>query len=170
MNRVRILFTTTIAISVGAASAAEARIDVDRGMAGARVGMTDAAARKVLGSPTSSRRVKNRNGARELRRSFEASGVRTVARRAGGGPYRVEIIFTRSKKQRTRGGVGVGSSERTLRRKLSGITCTTYASTNGRARDCSTRGSSRRQTSFGVSLKTRRVTRVQVTRFVGGDE
>lgn len=170
MNRFRILSATTIAISVAAASTAEARIELDRGMAGARVGTTDAAARKALGSPTSTRRVTNRNGARELRRYFKASRVKTVARRAGSGPYRVEQIVTRGKQQRTRKGVGVGSGERTLRRKHSGISCTTYQSTNGRARDCFTRGRNAAQTAFSISLKTRKVTSVRITRFVGGDD
>lgn len=170
VNRWSVSVATSIAIFVATVSTAEARVVLDRGMAGARVGMTDAAARKALGTPTSTRRVKNRNGARELRRYYKLSRVKTVARRAGSGPYRVEQIVTRGKQQRTRKGVGVGSTERTLRREHPGISCTTYQSTNGRARDCFTRGSNNSQTAFGVSLKTRKVKSVRITRFAGGDD
>jgi len=106
------------AVALIVALAASAVIIPQRGLAGLRLGMTQAKVRSVLGEPGRVVRGSNEFGAytefvyRSLRVSFQGNASVTNLR-------------TTRRSERTKSGVGVGSSEVELRRKVGGIRCRT---------------------------------------------
>jgi hypothetical protein len=95
------------------AAGAEARIVVNRSVAGIELGMTAELVLARLGRPTlSTVEAGTRNLVYRRRRL-----VVTLAR------SRVVIVATRSRGERTRRGVGVGSSVRSIRRRVAGVRC-----------------------------------------------
>jgi hypothetical protein len=133
-------------------ASADAMIQVDRGIAGARLGNTRAEVRAALGTPSHIT-----NGSNDF-------GPFTQFRYAGGltvtfqGRTHVTSVSTTGRGDRTARGVGVGSSERTVRRRVAGVKCETIAG----SRSCHTHtfDPGRRVTDFVIRHK--RVTRVTV--------
>ena len=124
MNRgTRALTLTAAALlaPVGAPAAADALIQVDRGIAGARLGNTRAEVRAALGAPASTRSGANDFGA-FLQWRFR--GWITVLFQ---GRREVSSVSTTGRGDRTRRNVGVGSSEATVRSRVRGIRCETIA-------------------------------------------
>jgi len=110
------------------APAAEAMIQVDNGIAGARLGNTRAEVRAALGKPTKTATGTNDFGP-FVRYTF-AGGVRVFFQ----GKTNVTSVETTGLGDRTAKGIGVGSSEAALKAKVGGIKCETF----GSVRSCHT--------------------------------
>jgi hypothetical protein len=124
------------------AGTAEALIQIDRGIAGARIGNTRAEARAALGKPAGVATGTNIFG-RWVRYRF-AGGIRVMFQ----GRTRVTSVTLTGRGDRTARGVGVGSSEAAVKARVKGITCETF----GTFRSCHT----------GSFLAGRRVTDFQI--------
>jgi hypothetical protein len=109
------------------APAAVALIQVDRGIAGARLGNTRAQVLAALGRPARVTSGTNDFGPFTV---FRYRGGITVAFQAG----RVTGVRTTGPGDRTRLGVGVGSTERAVRARVAGVRCETI----GGSRSCHT--------------------------------
>jgi hypothetical protein len=140
-----------IASSLLLAPAAEAMIQLDRAIAGARLNNTKAEVRAALGKP---RKVIRRAGEFGPTTEFRYRGGLRVIFLSG----RVTLAGTTGLGDRTRRGVGVGSSERAVRRRVPGITCETFEGTRICSRGAEQPGE--RGTIFFISQG--KVTRVDV--------
>ena len=145
------------ALLVGSAAAlivpasAPAMIQIDRGIAGARLDNTRAEVRAALGAPASIRRGSNFFGP-TLRYRYRG-GITVFFQ----GRRRVTAVFTTGRGDRTRRGIGVGSSEQALRNRHPGLRCETIAGTRSCHTNEFTPGS--RITDFQIrGGKVRRVT------------
>ena len=98
------------------APAAEARIVPQRGIAGVAIGMSQAQVRAVLGKPVRVVRGANDFGPYV---DFHYSRLRVSFQ----GRERVTFITTTRRGERTRTGVGVGSTQRQVLRGVSGAKC-----------------------------------------------
>lgn len=107
-----------VATALVTAGAAGSMIVPQKGIAGARLGMTMAKVRSVLGQPKTIFKGRNEFGPwtdygyARVRISFQ--GNRTVTK-----------LTTQDRREKTRGGVGFGSTERLLRAKVRGLRCKT---------------------------------------------
>jgi hypothetical protein len=104
-----------------APAAAEALIQVDRGIAGARLGNTRAEVRAALGRPASIR-----TGANDFGRFVQyryRGGITIIFQ----GRREVSTVSTTGRGDRTRRNVGVGSTEATVRARVRGVRCETIA-------------------------------------------
>jgi hypothetical protein len=99
------------------APAAEAAIQLDRGIAGARLGNTRADVRKALGKPTKTTQGRNDFG-RWV--SYRFPGKLTVFFQ---GRELVSSVQTAGLGDRTAAGIGVGSTEKELTNSVKGLTC-----------------------------------------------
>ena len=143
------VFAATLALPSGAA----ALIQVDRGIAGARLNSTKAEVHAALGKPGRVQRGTNDFGPFTV---FRYRGAIAVTFQ---GDRRVTSVTTEGKGDRTIRGVGVGSTEQAVERRVPGITCETFF---GTTRSCHT-GDFRagtRVTDF--QIRKGRVTRVTV--------
>jgi len=96
-------------------------------MAGVTIGMTEAQVQSVLGAPAS-RRVVNDDFGPSLRLRYATrGGLRMILRQNASGEYELFQILTRGRVERTKQGIGVGSRERRLRRRLKGESCETIS-------------------------------------------
>ena len=132
------------------AAPAGAMIQIDRGIAGARLGASPAAVRAALGTPSSSKSGSNDFGP-YLQYRF-AGGLNVLFQ----GKTAVTSVSTTGRGDRTSGGVGVGSSEAAAD-KLKGVKCETIAG----SRSCHTSDflPGKRITDFQISGgKVKRVT------------
>jgi hypothetical protein len=142
----------TLAVALLLPASAEAIIQVDRGIAGARVNNTKAQVRAALGTP-----AKVVNGTNEF-------GTYTQYRYRGGitvtfqGGTRVSAVATTGLGDRTARGVGVRSRESTVVAKVPNVTCQTIAGT----RECHTGEALPGQRTTSFLLAAGRVTRVTV--------
>ncbi len=123
----RLLIASLVAASLTAlfASAASARVQTlvpQSSIRGVKVGMVASEVRSKLGSPDS-----NRTLAHPILRKIRTMRFGLVVVMFRGIRFNSPVIniSTTSKKERTASGIGVGSSERALRRALSGETCRT---------------------------------------------
>lgn len=151
--RVFVVCATVIAMLCGAA-VARAKIELGRSIGGVRLGMSEAQAVEVRGKPVSAKTVPDeiRGQVRDVRWS---GGLRATFGLQSGATF----ITTTSPAERTSSGVGVGSSERALRRNVR-VRCETAF---GRRR-C-TRGQllpGRRITDFAIGPQSGRVRSVSV--------
>ena len=108
---------------LAAPAAAEALIQVDRGIAGARLGNTRAEVRAALGAPESARSGTNDFGA-FLQWRFRG-GITVIFQ----GRREVSTVSTTGRGDRTVRGVGVGSTEAAVRNRVRGIRCETIVGT-----------------------------------------
>ena len=114
----RILALTMAAVALLAApAAAPARIVLNRGVDPARIGMTAPQVRAKLGAPD----ITERSGSTTSLVYRSRKLVVTVLR------GRVQIVSTRSRRERTVKGVGPGSPLRAVRRGVRGVRCGTKA-------------------------------------------
>ncbi len=110
-----------VAIALAAlvsAQSASAVIIPQKGMAGVRLGMTRAKVRAVLGSPKTIFKGKNEFGSFT---SFNYARVQVSFQ----GNQRVTNLRTQHREEKTRGGVGFGTTERLLRARVRGLRCKT---------------------------------------------
>ena len=110
------------------AGTADALIQVDRGIAGARIGNSRAEVRSALGSPSSTATGTNDFG--PWVRYTYAGGIRVMFQ----GRTQVTSVTLTGRGDRTSRGVGVGSSEASVKANVSGIKCETF----GTFRTCHT--------------------------------
>src|SRR4051794_36818457 len=125
-----------------AVAPAGAMIQIDRGIAGARIGASRAAVRAALGTPTSTKSATNDFGAYVR---YRYTGGLTIFFQ---GKTKVTSVDLTGLGDRTAGGVGVGSPEADAD-ALAGVKCETIAG----IRSCHT-GSfepGKRVTDFGIS-------------------
>jgi hypothetical protein len=148
--------TTTLAALL-LAPAADALIVPQRGIAGVRLKMTRAQVVRAKGRPDAERLVRNELIGRQRMMRYGRTRVLFGGFRQGAG---VVTIVTRDPGQRTRSGVGTGSSEAALRARIAAARCRTEFGTRhcwtGRFR------AGQRVTDFTIGLPGRRVTAVTV--------
>jgi hypothetical protein len=102
-------------------AAASAQIQVDRGIAGARLGNTPAQVHAALGSPARSQRGRNAFGA--FVQETYAGGILVFYQ----GARSVSSVTTTGLGDRTAKGIGVGSTERAVKANVPGVRCETTA-------------------------------------------
>ncbi len=112
------VFLGAAVLALAGAWDADATIRPQRGIAGVSLGMNAAQVRKVLGPPTIVRRGSTAFGPY---REFRYRGLRVFFQ----GVRAVTSITTTRRTERTPSGVGVGSSERELRRRIRRARCRT---------------------------------------------
>jgi hypothetical protein len=152
MRRLILLSCAALLALLSAAAPAAALIQVDRGIAGARLKNTKAQVHAALGKP-----VSRQTGSSDF-------GPFLQERYRGGivvfyqGAKRVTSVTTTGLGDRTAKGVGIGSPEAAVKRHVPGVTCETIAG----ARSCHTNDflPGRRVTDF--FLKKGKVVRVSV--------
>jgi hypothetical protein len=144
------LFLTLVSALLFAPSA-EAVIQLDRAISGARLGNSKAEVRTALGNP---RRVINRAGEFGPTTEFRYRGGLRVIFLSG----RVTLAGTTGLGDRTRRGVGVGSSEQAVRDKVPGVTCETFEGT----RICSRGAEQPGERGTFFFLRQNKVTRIDV--------
>src|SRR5215218_1654251 len=106
---------------LAAPAAASALVQIDRGIAGARLGNSRAEVRAALGSPRTARSGTNDFGA--FSQWTYRGGITVLFQ----GRAEVSSVSTTGRGDRTARGVGVGSSERAVRRRVRGVLCETIA-------------------------------------------
>ncbi|MBD0281519.1 MAG: hypothetical protein ICV69_04895 [Thermoleophilaceae bacterium] len=152
MKRLALLAAVVVAVSVVAPSSASALIQIDRGIAGARLGNTKAQVRAALGQP---RRVVNGRNEFGPFTQFRYAGGIIVTFQSGN---TVTAVQTTGLGDRTARGVGVRSTGRAVRRRVPGLRCT--ASGNLRICETGTGLPGQRVTAFFI--RSGRVFRVTV--------
>ena len=152
MRRPIIALAAAAAMLVVPASA-DAMIQVDKGIAGARIGNSRAEVRAALGTP--SRVISGDNEFGHFVEYRFRGGIRVLFQ----GGSEVSSVSTTGRGDRTARGVGVGSSEGAVRRRVPGVKCETIAG----FRSCHTGEflPGKRITDFALNAN-KRVTRVTV--------
>ena len=115
-----VIASAALAASLLVPPAASAEIVPQKGMRGIELGMTVAQVRAAAGSPSSFRTVRNEIMGRVRVWRY---GLTTVRFDGTAADAKVLGLDTRSRRERTAGGVGVGSTRATVRRKVSGVRC-----------------------------------------------
>jgi hypothetical protein len=110
-----------LALALAQAPAAHALIQLDRGIAGARIGATRAQVKAALGKPVKTRAGSNDFG-RFVQYSFSGAIVVTFQ-----GEDRVTSVLTSGLGDRTSNGIGVGSPEADVKLHVPGVKCETIA-------------------------------------------
>jgi hypothetical protein len=139
---------------LGAPAAAEALIQVDRGIAGARLGNSRAEVRAALGSPASARSGSNDFGP-FLQWRFKG-GITVIFQ----GRREVSTVTTTGRGDRTARGVGVGSTEAAVKARVRGVRCETSFGT----RSCHTGRFTVGEVVTDFLIRNGKVTRVTIGR------
>ena len=151
-SRLALAGVLTGASALALPAAAPALVQVDKGIAGARLGSTLAQVHAALGTPA---RVANgSNDFGRFRQESYGGGIVVFYQ----GSRTVTSVVTTGLGDRTAKGVGVGSTEAAVRAKVAGVRCETIAG----SRSCHTHSftAGRRVTDF--FLRGGKVTRVTV--------
>jgi hypothetical protein len=155
--RLTLILITAACLLLLPASIAAARIVPQKGIMGIKLNMTGTRVIHKKGKPDSERVVQNEILGRQRLLRYDKTRVGL------NGPKRsdkVIAVTTKDPKQRTRSGVGVGSTEAEVKNGVQGIRCRTEAG----SRHCF-KGKFRpgeRVTDFSISLPAHLVTRVTV--------
>lgn len=112
---------SAIVISAFAAAPAAALIVVQRSIAGVKLGMTAKQVRAVLGTPTAVSYPSDPILGSSKRYRYGLTEVFIHRGKRG----RVYAVTTRSRRQKTSGGVGVGSGEASVHAHVTGVHCET---------------------------------------------
>jgi hypothetical protein len=123
----RLVLVAAALATLAAANPAQAKVVPGKGMAGVRIGMLEDAVVAKLGKPDSRRTVSDDFGPHLRLRYASHGGLRLVLRENEDGDMELFQIRTAGTKERTKEGVGVGSSERQLKRRLEGERCETIS-------------------------------------------
>jgi hypothetical protein len=140
--------------ALAAPSAASAMVQIDRGIAGARLGNTRAEVRAALGKPSKVITGSNDFGPFT---TFRYRGRLLVNFQ---GSKRVSSVSTSGRGDRTAAGVGVGSSEAAVKAKVKGVKCETIAG----SRSCHTNDFTVGQRVTDFIITGGKVTRISVGR------
>lgn len=116
--RSRFLVLAALALAATPLSASAAS-EFNRGIAGVTLGMSAAQVQKVLGAPLRVERGTNDFGPFV---SYRYRGLQVSFQ----GGRRVSMISTTRRGERTRGGLGVGTSEATLVQRIPALRCETF--------------------------------------------
>ena len=145
------VFLATCLIALALPAGAGAMIQIDRGIAGARLNNTQAEVRAALGKP--GRIVNGKNDFGPFR-VFRYKGGLSVTFQ---GNRNVTSVRTKGLGDRTARGVGVGSTEQAVENRVPGITCETFP---GSFRSCHTGDytAGTRVTDFAIKRQGARVT------------
>jgi hypothetical protein len=127
MTRLSLLVVAAAVLAIAVAAPAQARIVPGKGMAGIRIGMTQAQVTAVLGQPDSSKTVSDDFGPSLRLRYASHGGLRLILRENVSGEQELFQVLTKGRVERTKRGVGVGTRERRLRRRLRGEHCETIS-------------------------------------------
>lgn len=146
--------TVALLAPLAAPAAASALIQVDKGIAGARLGNSRAEVRAALGTPASKRSGTNDFG------PFVEYRYRGGIRVGFQGRTEVTSVTTSGRGDRTARGVGVGSRVSTVRRRVAGVRCETFVG----ARSCHTGRFRAGEVVTDFQIRGGRVTRVTVGR------
>ena len=119
----RLVLVLAAVVVLATAAPATARVVPGEGMAGVRVGMLEAEVIEVLGEPDRRRTVSDDFGPSLRLRYAAHGGLRLILRENGDGDEELFQIRTAGRVERTKEGVGVGTGERRLRRRLKGEHC-----------------------------------------------
>jgi hypothetical protein len=119
----RLATLTALLLALALAPAADARIVPGKGMAGITMGMTEAQVKAVLGAPDSRKTLSDDFGPYLRLRYTSHGGLRLTMRDDASGAPVLFSVTTEGKAERTKEGIGVGSSRKRLRAKLSGEKC-----------------------------------------------
>lgn len=122
LNRPLFIATAVVALAVAAAPAAQARIRVNRSIGGVQIGMSSQRVFAILGKPA--RRFKGEEGITTL--VYRHHQIRVLLVEEQNNFFDVFSVQTTSPKEKTRAGVGVGTSEATLRHRLHGERCRNF--------------------------------------------
>ena len=154
--RAAALTITVLAATLWTPAAAQALIQIDRGIAGARLGNTRAEVRAALGKPAAIR-----TGANDFGRfvQYRYRGGITVFFQ---GRVEVSGVSTTGRGDRTRRNVGVGSSEATVKARVRGVRCETIEG----FRSCHTGRFSAGEIVTDFMLRGGKVRRVSVARVI----
>jgi hypothetical protein len=150
--RSRSVVVTVFVLALAYPSAAGALIQIDRGIAGARLNNTKAQVRAALGKPG---RIVHGNNDFGSFTSFRYRGAIAVTFQ---GDRRVTSVTTKGPGDRTARGVGVRSTEQAVEQRVAGISCETFFGT--RSCHTGTFAAGTRVTDFRI--RNGRVTRVTV--------
>ncbi len=143
----------TLVAALAFPAGADALIQIDRGIAGARLNNTQAEVRAALGKP--GRVVNDRNDFGPFR-VFRYRGGISVSFQ---GRRKVTAVTIKGPGDRTARGVGVGSTEQAVQNRVRGITCETFF---GTTRSCHTGDYSAGTRVTDFRIKGGKVTRVTV--------
>jgi hypothetical protein len=147
----RISLLAAFASALLLAPTADAVIQLDRAVSGARLGNSKSEVRTALGEP---RRVIQRDGLFGPTTTFRyRGGLRVIFLN-----NRVTLAGTTGLGDRTNRGVGVGSRERAVRNRVPGVTCETFEGT----RICSRGAEQPGERGTFFFLRQGRVTRAEV--------
>jgi hypothetical protein len=133
-------------------SQAGAYIQIDQGIAGARIGNTQAQVRTALGDPALVKTGSNDFG--PFTQYFYEGGLRVFFQ----GNDQVTAITTLGRGDRTAKGVGIGSTEKAVKANVKGVKCETFDS----IRSCHTGSGSPGERITDFFLRKGRVYRVVV--------
>jgi hypothetical protein len=145
-------FLTVSVLALAYPATAGALIQIDRGIAGARLNNTKAQVRAALGRPG---RVIHGNNDFGSFTTFRYRGAISVTFQ---GDRRVSSVTAKGPGDRTARGVGVGSTEQQVEQRVAGISCETFFGT--RSCHTGTFAAGTRVTDFRI--RNGRVTRVTV--------
>jgi hypothetical protein len=123
VKRIVGVLALTVAASLLAPASAGAIIQLDRGIAGARLGNTKAEVKTALGQPS---RVRNGNNDFGPFTVFVYAGGIRVTFQSGN---EVTGVSTTGLGDRTRRGVGVRSTEAAVEQRVPGVSCETFDGT-----------------------------------------
>ena len=154
LRRLTPLAAVTLLAPLGAPAAAEALIQVDRGIAGARLGNTRAEVRTALGRPASTRSGTNDFG-RFVQYRYRG-GITIIFQ----GRREVSTVSTTGRGDRTRRNVGVGSTEAAVKARVRGVRCETIAG----FRSCHTGRFTAGEVITDFLIRNGKVTRVSIGR------
>ena len=153
-RRLTPLAAVTLLAPLGAPAAADALIQVDRGIAGARLGNTRAEVRTALGKPASTRSGTNDFG-RFVQYRYRG-GITIIFQ----GRREVSTVSTTGRGDRTARGVGVGSTEAAVKARVRGVRCETIAG----FRSCHTGRFTAGEIVTDFLIRNGKVTRVSIGR------
>ena len=120
MRRLVIAVAALVACLLVPPAASDAAIVPQKGIRGIELGMTVAQVRAAAGSPSSFRTVRDEIIGRVRIWRY---GLTTVRFDGTAPDAKVLGVDTRSRRERTAAGVGIGSTRATVRRKISGVRC-----------------------------------------------
>jgi hypothetical protein len=123
VKRIVVVPALILAASLLVPASAGAMIQLDRGIAGARLGNTKAEVKTALGQP---KRVRNGSNDFGPFTTFVYAGGIRVTFQSGN---RVTGVSTTGLGDRTARGVGVRSTEAAVKARVPGVTCNTFSGT-----------------------------------------